>query len=332
MIYLRILFDSTLLNKIARNLLEIECIKEGRTTGLLFKIIKIFSKFKTNQKYVLWICTFFEAYLRGRKNIAAHAIGLSGVIYFIVEVGFYINRKVLINDKIEKVNIRQIFFDLLGEVIKFSNFNFTLFLKILADEKWEKAFGSLCESNLLDSNVLVRSVVLQTKFTMEKLNKISDSPQLSIFGKESKTTISNYLKQNPRWKSYFSNSILKMLRDRTFWLLQTLVDNVIKAELSSDSMAPTYIDICCLNTFLIILLVQRSENFSQFEGYIGDLKKWLSSNELNKGFNSIINKWEFYYITKTREIFRLEYATNVKYNRLISLKSEIMEKYGLGAE
>lgn len=77
-----------------------------------------------------------------------------------------------------------------------------------------------------------------------------------------------------------------------------------------------------MNTMIIILLICKSEDVNFFQEKVDFMKNWItSSEEFLPKFLDISNRWEFYYTYKTREIFRLEYSTKMRFNLFLETKS-----------
>lgn len=126
-------------------------------SGLMVKIIEVLMKEPADSVYRFWLASCVEAFLRGSDPIDQEYVAVTGLMeHLVAEVldgssGFKCAASL------------QIDFDLLGELIKFNPRMFAHLNKILHGSKLTR-FIEVLVSNLVDSNVFIRSIVLSLEY------------------------------------------------------------------------------------------------------------------------------------------------------------------------
>ena len=77
-------------------------------------------------------------------------------------------------------------------------------------------------------------------------------------------------------------------------------------------------------------LLKESKGIEEEEGgriqVVQKTLKWLQTNNLVNEFRRIVECWDFYYTSKTTEIFRLEYSTRLRINDFFKVKQSILRE------
>lgn len=162
-------------------------------------------------------------------------------------------------------------------------------------------FLQLMKKDLVNSNVLLRSILL-TDYQLRN----------SFSGLKNKLPV------------LFDNSLIKGIKAALFDISIGLINAVASQQLSSESITIFKSDICCINTFFIIYLFFESNG--QFEENIRNLYVSLVKSGKLKQLNTTINSWDYYYTLRTKEIFRLEFSTDIRINNLFNIKNKIRRK------
>lgn len=191
--------------------------------GLLVKLLhKMFTAPK-NSNYIFAICTFFETYLRGVNPFMQVFFTLGGLLDHLLQSQ--------VKDREENSKmITQIYFDLLGEMVKYNLFTLSSMDSILKAKTITDQFEDLMNSNLIDSNVFVRSCLL-TDFYHQTLASEKDTGCYPELGSPMITSVKRDL-------------------NRT---CKELVTSVTPKNISFENL-------CCINTVFIIALIQANEN------------------------------------------------------------------------
>ena len=118
------------------------------------------------------------------------------------------------------VNTLQIFFDFLGEVIKYNKFTYQIMMKLLEENGNYEKFLELIKKDLINSNVLVRSILL-TDY------KIKESRTKDRF---------NNLEICNSTDGLIDNKLVKGIKDELLNICIGLINAVVSESLSSESI------------------------------------------------------------------------------------------------
>mmetsp|Transcript_30132 Transcript_30132/g.45945 ORF Transcript_30132/g.45945 Transcript_30132/m.45945 type:complete len:1293 (-) Transcript_30132:1715-5593(-) len=125
--------------------------------GLFSKVLKAFCHESDDSPYRFWLASCSESYLRGSSPHEQWFAAKSGLLHHLVED--------ILSDRLHCAGSLQTSFDLLGEVCKGNaEVLHLLAVKLEDDDQFSKLF-SKAASNLVDSNVFLRSLLL----TMERI-------------------------------------------------------------------------------------------------------------------------------------------------------------------
>jgi hypothetical protein len=125
-------------------------------SGLIVKLINHLLANPKNSSCSYWICTLFETFTRGVNPFIQVFFTVSGLTCHLIDR--------LIEDKSMNKNTMQIYFDLLGELVKYSVFNLTLLTSMISRKGSTSEFYQLLTKSIVDSNVLIRTCLLTDFF------------------------------------------------------------------------------------------------------------------------------------------------------------------------
>jgi hypothetical protein len=266
-------------------------------SGIIVKLLhKLFTAPK-NSSYIFAICTFFETYLRGVNPFMQVFFTLGGLLDHLLV------QQVREQEQNSKM-ITQIYFDLLGEMVKYNTFTLSAMDSILISRSLPLQFEQLVNKNLVDSNVFVRSCLLTDFYHQEFSPRSSGNLEANI-------------------GSPMLQSVKRDIKNTCKELIQAVTPKNI-----------SYENLCCVNTVFIIALLsahkpQAGDPVSQF------FEDQCSDEQLHN-FKNVMQIWEAYYTYKTREMFKLETSTCLKVQNLFDVKkhfsSRIDSKLGKMAE
>lgn len=119
--------------------------------GLLSKLIQAFMSEPDDSPHRFWLASCVESYLRGSCPQEQFFAAQSGLLSYLVEH--------VSSERIHCASSLQVSFDLLGEMCK-GNIEVLRFLMSNLDETGFRSLMNAAASNLVDSNVFIRSLIL----------------------------------------------------------------------------------------------------------------------------------------------------------------------------
>ena len=146
---------------------EERCSREGHLLassdkGLLSRIIVVLNEQPQEGIYRFWLTTCLEAFLRGSSSAEQLFVAKSGllakIVSSILECGASSNPNM------------QSAFDVLGEAVKGNRYTLEMLEASLSDADF-KAFADVVMSNLIDSNVFVRSLFMSAETVRESARR-----------------------------------------------------------------------------------------------------------------------------------------------------------------
>ena len=228
-----------------------------------------------------WISSCVEIVLRGNNSFFQTFTVYSGLFYCLINDILY--------GKQNKNQMLQVSFDILGELIKFNRCCFFILDYSFCDKtefnEFTKKFVS--KDTLIDSNVFLRAVTLSIYFfdSNDAKNKINET-------------------------NYFSNKskICKFVKDKIYDLFLTLI-TIVKVENINQT------NISCINTAMIILLVQylKNNNLPNFLKQFKKIKGKDATNGLNN-FKLLLKKWKKFYNYRPKDSTSLFYSSTINFN------------------
>ena len=275
----------TLIYKIAspqnlKNLVQIYN-KNYSEMGLYIKLIFKYMQECFYSSARFWISSCIEIFLRGNNSFFQTFTIYSGLVYCLLNDILY--------GKQDKNQVLQISFDILGELVKFNRCCFLVIDYSFCDNtefiEFTKKFIS--KENLIDSNVFIRGIVLSIHFfdTNDKKNGFNE-------------------------KDFFSNKskLCKYVKDKLFDLFLALI-TIVKIENINQT------NISCINTAMIILLVQYLEN-NNLPNFLKQFRK-LKGKDATEGLNNfkmLLKMWKKFYNYRPKDSTSLFYSSTINYN------------------
>eukprot|EP00850_Spirogloea_muscicola_P011111 SM000068S20543 [mRNA] locus=s68:73193:78835:- [translate_table: standard] len=128
---------------------------EGLEKGLIVKIAEVLMREPADSFYRFWLASCIEAFLRGSDPRDQAFMASTGLMSHLVDE--------ILKGAYPCAASLQINFDLLGELVKFNPVMFLLLMRLLPEEKFDR-FIKVMVTQLVDSNVFIRSVMLSLEF------------------------------------------------------------------------------------------------------------------------------------------------------------------------
>ncbi|XP_024378941.1 uncharacterized protein [Physcomitrium patens] len=261
--------------------------------GLMVKILKVLINEPADSLYRFWLASCVEAFLRGADSKDQEFVASTGLMEHLV-------------NEILKGGFRcstslQIDFDLLGELIKFNKSLFRDLNGYLAGEKFN-VFVEVLVTNLVDSNVFVRSVILSLDF-FKRSRQIGTTVPSAFMP----TNSENYKFGDTPWSRAKGENefcmITAFVSHNTLRLLRDLMCSVRLSDINQDN-------ICVLNTALIFLIF--AEKNGELQGYLQALR--AADMRVLRTFRALLEFWRSYYLWKRgRECVSLQYSTHLPF-------------------
>ena len=239
-----------------------------------------------------WLSSCIEIILRGNNTFFQTYIGCSGLFPCLLYDILYSHK--------DQNQILQLSFDILGELIKFNRSNFYILTYYFSDSSERNEFLKkiLLKESLVDSNVLLRSIILSNYF----------------FDKHDEQ--SGLIKEE-----YFTNkcSLCKYIKEKLsiiFTMLITIIlpDNVNQTNIS------------CVNSALLILTLEYLKGtLSQF---LNELRQ-KDNKEINDGilnFQKLLIMWKKFYNFRPKDAASLYHSTTIPFNTLQEVATTLLSK------
>jgi len=124
----------------------------GLSPGLLSKVIAAFIGESDESPYRFWLASCVESYLRGSSSVEQVFVAKTGLVEHLIED--------ITSQRLHCAGSLQTSFDLLGELCKGNIEVLRLLVGYLDNEEKFRKLMSVAASNLVDSNVFIRSLLL----------------------------------------------------------------------------------------------------------------------------------------------------------------------------
>eukprot|EP00111_Clytia_hemisphaerica_P024052 TCONS_00070896-protein len=244
------------------------------TKGIMSKIIETLTKTNPNNALRFWLSRAIEGFLRGAVSAPdQHFLMNRGLIKHLVEH--------IVNDDTKSKEIIQSSFDLLGELMKFNSAGFQNFNDAVENEQQFEKFLSVMTSNVVDSNMFIRSAVL----SHEKF--VSDGTNL---------------------KCRLGNTIKKW--EHKIYLMYKLVTAI-----SVDSL--TQENVSCLNTTLIFLMF--AYNHGQLDKYLQAFLTEEQAQKhpglILSNLYELLRFWRNHYLSRKKDCEQLEQSSSISFDQ-----------------
>ncbi|KAA8491193.1 Short transient receptor potential channel 4-associated protein [Porphyridium purpureum] len=291
--------------------------------GLLDRLIGLLVHCPPNCSYRVGLTSGVEAYLRGAGRLEQTVIARRGLLkYLMMQVCSGESDGGAIGACGNSSSI-QATFDLLGELCKFNRDVLTLMNEILAsDEALVPNLMHNLTTNLVDSNVFVRSMILSLeRFHLEDLERV---------GSHRRATVASFPEVDKHGTPYpFANChIAKIIQLNRTRLLCDLMASITVEDVNQEN-------ICCLNTAIVILifadargevehLLQDVDKLAQADNAQG-LKRTISNKfsvqedgvaaiDRRSNFRDLLDFWEDYYRYRGTDVQSLEWSSQIPFS------------------
>jgi len=244
--------------------------------GLLTKILDILKKTAPNNALRFWLSRAIEGFLRGKVSPADQ--------YFLIDrniIEHLLGH--ILNPETKSREILQSSFDLLGELMKFNEFAFHKFNGFVTSDVQFEKFVSTMTSNVVDSNMFIRCIVLS-------LEQFSTSKFFNI----KSCRLSDLIR---RW-------------EHKMYLMYKLITSISVNNLTQENVS-------CLNTTLIFLMFAHSHH--QLGLY---LQAFLSEEEAQHhpgliliNLRDLLEFWRVHYLQRTKDRIQLEQSSCIGFER-----------------
>uniref|UniRef100_A0A673IGI2 Short transient receptor potential channel 4-associated protein-like n=1 Tax=Sinocyclocheilus rhinocerous TaxID=307959 RepID=A0A673IGI2_9TELE len=261
------------LNNTDRNL-----VCDGKK-GLLTRLISVMRKEPIDSSFRFWQARAVESFLRGTPSYADQVFLLrrgllEHILYCIIDSGC------------KSHDVLQSYFDLLGELMKFNIDAFKRFNKYVNTEEKFQMFLTQINSSLVDSNMLVRCIVL----SLDRFeSQTKDMKVVEVF---SVCRLLSYMAQ-------VENRLSFLFRLTSIINVQTLTQE----------------NVSCLNTSLVILMLARRRGKLPF--YLSALQEKEYAEKypgcLLNNFHNLLRFWQHHYLNKDKDSTCLENSSCIPF-------------------
>uniref|UniRef100_A0A672LE73 Short transient receptor potential channel 4-associated protein-like n=1 Tax=Sinocyclocheilus grahami TaxID=75366 RepID=A0A672LE73_SINGR len=261
------------LNNTDRNL-----VCDGKK-GLLTRLISVMRKEPIDSSFRFWQARAVESFLRGTPSYADQVFLLrrgllEHILYCIIDSGC------------KSHDVLQSYFDLLGELMKFNIDAFKRFNKYVNTEEKFQMFLTQINSSLVDSNMLVRCIVL----SLDRFeSQTKDMKVVEVF---SVCRLLSYMAQ-------VENRLSFLFRLTSIINVQTLTQE----------------NVSCLNTSLVILMLARMRGKLPF--YLSALQEKEYAEKypgyLLNNFHNLLRFWQHHYLNKDKDSTCLENSSCIPF-------------------
>ncbi|XP_066937190.1 short transient receptor potential channel 4-associated protein-like [Macrobrachium rosenbergii] len=243
--------------------------------GLLSKIVDALKRETTGSTFRFWFSRAIESYLRSANPYADQIFLLRrGLLMHLA------NSLLLCEVGPSQKEVLQSTFDLLGELLKFNVEAYHRLDSIISTEAREKKLFRLVTKNLVDSNMLVRSLVLSN----------------DLFTREGKAVEFAAKSRTLKHVSTF--------KQRLDFLVQ------LTKTISVDSL--TQENVSCLNTSLVILML--AHRHSELPLYLDGLRSHLEPHLL-PNLRSLLLFWQTHYLhNKDKDCNTLQRSSGISFD------------------
>ncbi|XP_056589459.1 transient receptor potential cation channel, subfamily C, member 4 associated protein b isoform X2 [Triplophysa dalaica] len=261
------IFEMEALNNTDRNL-----VCDGKK-GLLTRLISVMKKEPIDSSFRFWQARAVESFLRGTPSYADQVFLLRrGLLEHILNC--------IIDSGCTSHDVLQSYFDLLGELMKFNIDAFKRFNKYVNNEEKFQRFLTQINSSLVDSNMLVRCIVL---------------------------SLDRFESQTKDMKECRLLSYMAQLENRWTFLFRLI--NIINVQTLTQE------NVSCLNTSLVILMLARRRG--KLPLYLNALREKEYAEKypgcLLNNFHNLLRFWQHHYLNKDKDSTCLENSSCIPF-------------------
>uniref|UniRef100_A0A8C9TVD6 Transient receptor potential cation channel subfamily C member 4 associated protein n=1 Tax=Scleropages formosus TaxID=113540 RepID=A0A8C9TVD6_SCLFO len=240
--------------------------------GLLTRLLTVMKKEPPDSSFRFWQARAVESFLRGATSYADQVFLLKrGLLEHILFC--------IIDSGCKSRDVLQSYFDLLGELMKFNIDAFQRFNKYVNTEEKFQTFLTQINSSLVDSNMLVRCIVL----SLDRFESQTDD--MRVMEMLSECLLLSYLAR---------------VENRLSFLFRLI--NIINVQTLTQE------NVSCLNTSLVILMVARRRG--ELPSYLRALREKEYTERypgcLLNNFHQLLRFWQRHYLNKDKDSTCLE--------------------------
>ncbi|KAI1892783.1 hypothetical protein AGOR_G00137080 [Albula goreensis] len=248
--------------------------------GLLTRLLAVMKKEPADSSFRFWQARAVESFLRGATSYADQVFLLKrGLLEHILFC--------IIDSGCKSRDVLQSYFDLLGELMKFNIDAFRRFNKYVNTEEKFQIFLNQINSSLVDSNMLVRCIVL----SLDRFeNQTEDVKVVEVL---SECCLLSYM-------SRVENRLSFLFRLVNIINVQTLTQE----------------NVSCLNTSLVVLMLARRKGKLPF--YLNALREKEYAEKypgcLLNNFHNLLRFWQRHYLNKDKDSTCLENSSCISFS------------------
>ncbi|XP_023654518.1 short transient receptor potential channel 4-associated protein isoform X2 [Paramormyrops kingsleyae] len=248
--------------------------------GLLTRLLGVMKKEPPDSSFRFWQARAVESFLRGATSYADQIFLLKrGLLEHILFC--------IIDSGCKSRDVLQSYFDLLGELMKFNIDAFKRFNKYVNTEEKFQIFLNQINSSLVDSNMLVRCIVL----SLDRFESQTDD--VKVVEVLSECCLLSYM-------SHVENRLSLLFRLINIINVQTLTQE----------------NVSCLNTSLVVLMLARRRGKLSF--YLNALREKEYSERypgcLLNNFHQLLRFWQRHYLNKDKDSTCLENSSCIPFS------------------
>ncbi|XP_072412168.1 short transient receptor potential channel 4-associated protein-like isoform X1 [Chiloscyllium punctatum] len=248
--------------------------------GLLTRLLQVMKKEPAESSFRFWQARAVESFLRGVTSYADQMFLLKrGLLEHILFC--------IIDSECKSRDVLQSYFDLLGELMKFNIDAFKRFNKYVNTEEKFQIFLNQINSSLVDSNMLVRCIVL----SLDRFESQTDAVKVAEV--ISQCCLLSYISR---------------VENRLSFLFRLI--NIIQVQTLTQE------NVSCLNTSLVILMLARRKGKLPF--YLNALREKEHCEKypgfLLNNFHSLLRFWQEHYLNKDKDSTCLENSSCISFS------------------
>nr|XP_023652427.1 short transient receptor potential channel 4-associated protein-like isoform X2 [Paramormyrops kingsleyae] len=248
--------------------------------GLLTRLLTVMKREPPDSSFRFWQARAVESFLRGATSYADQVFLLKrGLLEHILFC--------IIDSGCKSRDVLQSYFDLLGELMKFNIDAFQRFDRYVNTEEKFQVFLTQINSSLVDSNMLVRCIVL----SLDRFE--SQSEDVKVVETLSQCHLLSHLAR---------------VENRLAFLFRLI--NIINVQTLTQE------NVSCLNTSLVILMLARRHG--RLAWYLGALREKEYTERypgcLLNNFHQLLCFWQRHYLNKDKDSTCLENSSCIPFS------------------
>ncbi|XP_051529100.1 short transient receptor potential channel 4-associated protein-like [Myxocyprinus asiaticus] len=260
--------------------------------GLLTRLLTVMKREPPDSSFRFWQARAVESFLRGATSYADQMFLLKrGLLEHILFC--------IIDSGCKSRDVLQSYFDLLGELMKFNIDAFKRFNKYVNTEEKFQVFLTQINSSLVDSNMLVRCIVL----SLDRFE--SETEDVKVVEVLSECCLLCYMAR---------------VENRLSFLFRLV--NIINVQTLTQE------NVSCLNTSLVILMLARRRGKLPF--YLSTLREKEYAEKypgcLLNNFHNLLRFWQHHYLNKDKDSTCLENSSCIPFSFWKETVSVLLEE------